>query len=88
MVLAYACSSRSDDAGIRSTGRLASDPLGTLQPEAELKRGEAPINGSRYGDYAGTALDPDRCTVWHLEEYAKSGSFWGTWVGSVRFPNC
>ncbi len=88
MVLGYAYFSSADYAGVRYTGRLASDPLGTLQPEGELKRGETPLNGARYGDYAGTALDPDGCTVWHFEEYAKSGSFWGTWVGSIRFPSC
>jgi hypothetical protein len=64
---------------------LATDTLGTLQPEAVLVAGQANINGGRYGDYAGEVIDPDGCTAWHFEEYAKSGYLWGTWVGSFRF---
>ncbi len=81
-------SSSADDAGIRDTGRLAGDPLGTLQPESGLKAGETTIDGSRYGDYAGEAVDPDGCTIWHFEEYARGGSVWGTWTGSFKFPSC
>jgi hypothetical protein len=88
MTLAYAYSSTTDDAGIRYTGRLAADPPGALQVEAVLKAGQQSINGSRYGDYAGEALDPDGCTVWHFEEYARSGSLWGTWVGSMHASTC
>lgn len=88
MTLAYAYSSSVDFAGIRYTGRLASDLSGTLQPEGVLKAGEQTVSGSRYGDYAGEALDVDGCTVWHLEEYARAGSLWGTWVGSVRAATC
>ena len=88
MTLAYAYSSSSDYAGIRYTGRLASDPAGTLESEAVLKAGETLANGGRWGDYAGATLDPDGCTVWHFEEYAKSGSLWGTWAGSVRAATC
>ena len=88
MTLAYAYSSSSEFAGVRYTGRLASDPAGALQVEAVLKVGQQSVDGSRYGDYAGQALDPDGCTVWHLEEYARSGSLWGTWVGSMRAATC
>ncbi len=90
MTIGYAHSSSSDYAGVRYTGRLSSDPLGSLQQEAVLKAGETTvIYSARYGDYAGEAVDPDGCTVWHLEEYADSGSLvWGTWVGSFRFAGC
>ena len=88
MTLAYAYSSTSDYAGIRYTGRLAGDAPGTLQPEAELRAGEITVNGSRYGDYAGSALDVDGCTIWHFEEYARSGSAWGTWAAALRQPSC
>lgn len=86
--IAYAYSSSTTYAGIRYTGRLASDTPGTLEAEAVMEAGQAPINGGRYGDYAGTVLDPNSCTIWHVEEYAKAGYLWGTWVGSFTFPGC
>jgi hypothetical protein len=88
MLLGYAYSSGSDYPGVRYTGRLATDPLGTVEAESVLKTGQGFINGGRYGDYAGEQLDPDGCTVWHLEEYAKSGVLWGTWVGNMKFDGC
>jgi hypothetical protein len=88
MTLAYAYASKVDFAGLRYTGRLVSDLAGTLQAEAVLKTGEQSVNGSRYGDYAGQALDSDGCTVWHFEEYARAASLWGTWVGSMRATSC
>jgi len=86
--LGYAFSSGNDFAGIRYTGRLAGDALGTTQAEAVLKAGEASANGARWGDYAAQVVDPNGCTVWHFEEYAKSGVLWGTWVGSFGFTSC
>jgi hypothetical protein len=88
MALAYAFSSSADYAGIRYRGRLASDPAGTLGAEGVLKTGEQTVDLSRYGDYAGGALDPDGCTVWHYEEYARASSLWGTWAGSIRASTC
>lgn len=88
MTLAYAFSSGAQYAGVRYRGRLASDAAGTLAAEGVLKAGQATINGSRYGDYAGAAVDPDGCTVWHFEEYARAGSLWGTWAGSLRAAEC
>jgi hypothetical protein len=85
MTIGYAYSSSSEYAGIRYTG-LASD--GTPEPEAVLKAGEGTVDGSRYGDFAGEVVDPDGCTIWHFEEYARAGSLWGTWAGSFRFAGC
>jgi len=81
--LAYSYSSSSDYVGIRYTARLANDPLGTMtQPETVMKAGEANANGSRWGDY-GIAVSDGSGTIWNFLEYAKAGSLWGTWVGSV-----
>lgn len=89
MTIGYAFSSASVFAGVRYTGRLASDAPGTLQlPEATLKAGEINMDGTRFGDFAGDVVDPDGCTIWHLEEYARAGAMWGTWVGSARFDAC
>jgi hypothetical protein len=95
MGLVYAYSSATDDPGVWYTGRLASDSLGTLEAEAPLKAGETAIaatdttaNTARYGDYAGTSLAPDGCTIWQLEEYAQSGATWGTWVAAYHVNGC
>ena len=79
--LAYAYSSPSAYAGLRATGVDAS---GTVGGEAVIQEGVSTIDGSRYGDFAGTAVDPgDGRTFWHFEEYA-DGSQWGTWVGAFQ----
>jgi hypothetical protein len=60
-------------ASIRYTGRLASDPLGTMTiAEQDIKIGtDIQRNGSeRYGDYAQLTVDPiDDQTFWHIAEY-------------------
>src|SRR5206468_12819651 len=89
LTIGYAFSSAATFAGVHYTGRLASDPPGTLEaPDSTLKAGETNVNGTRWGDYAGEVVDLDGCTVWHLEEYARSGSLWGTWIGTFRFNTC
>jgi Fibronectin type III domain len=81
VAVGYAYSSATEYAGVRASGLAP----GT---EVTLKAGEATTNGGRYGDYAGTVLDPNGCTVWHFEEYAKSGTVWGTWMGNLSFAGC
>ena len=67
MALGYSVSNGVDVyPGIRYTGRLASDPLGTMpQGENTLIAGTGSQTGtaSRWGDYASTSIDPaDDCT--------------------------
>jgi hypothetical protein len=88
MLMGYAYASTTAYPGVHYTGRQPGDTAGTLQPEGLFKAGEATINGTRYGDYAGIQLAPDGCTVYHLEEYAQSGQLWGTWVGNMSFSSC
>ncbi len=74
--------------------RLATDPLGELQPDTLLKRGEAPYQrGSgenRWGDYSATVVDPvDGVSFWTVQTYAAStssgsGNRWGTWWGRIE----
>jgi hypothetical protein len=72
-------------------GRLASDPLGTMEttsPPAAVEAGLAPYNGLsgvetspfRSGDFSGTTVDPVDGTFWSANEYATSGTTanWGT----------
>ncbi|WP_025742475.1 GEVED domain-containing protein [Aquimarina pacifica] len=60
-------------ASIRYTGRLASDPLGTMTFAEETIATGTDIQrngGDRYGDYAQITVDPvDDQTFWHIAEY-------------------
>jgi hypothetical protein len=92
MLLGYSVSSSSVRPGIRYTGRLADDPLGTLQAESTLASGiGSQTTYSRWGDYSAMTIDPvDDCTFWYTNEYLKTtGNFnWSTRVGSFKFPGC
>lgn len=73
-------------------GRLASDPLNTMQAILQTKIGEQSYSvtfggsSNRWGDYSYLSVDPaDDQTIWSFQEYAgtKSGatSTWGgNWV--------
>ena len=79
--LAYNISGTDINAGIRFTGRRASDPLGEMTvDEYTLVDGENAINTSRFGDYSHMSVDPanDR-TFWFTAEYAQGGG-WSTRV--------
>ncbi len=61
----------------RVTGREATDPPGTLQPEVILKLGEETFDcfdGApyRWGDYTGMTIDPDGVRFWYLGQYSKT----------------
>ena len=57
------------------TGRLSSDPLGTMTiMEGLISNGTGKIPGTRYGDYSKIDVDPvDDATFWFIDEYYKSG---------------
>jgi uncharacterized repeat protein (TIGR01451 family) len=80
--------------GIRYTGRLAADPLGTMpQGEAVLIAGSGSQTGggNRWGDYSAMSVDPvDDCTFWYTNEYhpATTPADWKTRIGSFKFPDC
>ncbi|WP_299211831.1 T9SS type A sorting domain-containing protein [uncultured Dokdonia sp.] len=71
--LAYTIVSSSVFTSLRYTGRLASDPLGTMTvAEQNIVNGNAQTNrpDGRYGDYAQLTIDPtDDLTFWHIGEY-------------------
>ena len=79
--------------GVRYTGRLLSDPLGTLpQGEGTFVNGGGSQTGvQRWGDYTAMTVDPtDDCTFWYTNEYysTTSSSNWQTRIGSFKFPSC
>ncbi|HLW01498.1 MAG TPA: hypothetical protein VKT82_22770 [Ktedonobacterales bacterium] len=94
MAMGFSISSSSTHPGISYTGRLASDPAGTMpQGETSMIVGGGSQNGSlsRWGDYSAMQVDPsDGCTFWYTNEYIPSnGSFnWKTRIASFKFPNC
>ena len=94
LAIGFSVSGSNTYPSIRYSGRLASDPLGTLpQGEATLRAGGGSQTNSqvRWGDYTMLAVDPtDDCTFWYTNEYlsSTSDSAWQTRIGSFRFPSC
>jgi len=93
MALGYSVSASNLFPAIRYTGRLASDPLGTMQPENSIMAGSGSQTQflNRWGDYSSMSIDPtDDCTFYFTTEYLKSsGTFnWSTRIASFKFPGC
>ena len=101
LALGYSVSSLRTYPSIRVTGRLATDPPNTLQPEVSLKEGAGVqmSTSGRWGDYSSMNVDPvDDCTFWYTQEYYRytdrtpntppNGINWQTRVGSFRFAQC
>lgn len=93
IALGYSASSGTVKPSIRYTGRLATDPLGTMQTEniIQVGGGSQLANLSRWGDYSAMTVDPvDDCTFWFTSEYLKAnGTFnWSTRIASFKFPGC
>ncbi|HEX9671631.1 MAG TPA: hypothetical protein VGC93_19335 [Thermoanaerobaculia bacterium] len=92
MTLVFSRSGAAEHASARYSGRLATDPLGALQPSAPLKNGTAryvrldTLGRNRWGDYAGIANDPvDNSTIWSYTKFAAGVNKWGTWIGASKF---
>jgi hypothetical protein len=92
IAVGYSVSSSTTFPSLRYSGRLATDPLGTLQDETTLIAGTGSQTApNRWGDYASMSIDPvDDCTFWFTSEYqASTGSYvWSTRIGSFKFPGC
>jgi hypothetical protein len=93
IALGYSASSSTVLPSIRFTGRVPTDPLGTLEAENVLQGGggsQLP-NLNRWGDYSALQIDPtDDCTFFYTNEYLKSsGTFnWSTRIASFKLPGC
>ena len=93
MAAGYSVSSSSLNPSIAITGRMPSDPLGTLEAETRVVTGTGSQTGTlaRWGDYSAMTVDPvDDCTFWYTDEYMKvTGTFdWNTRIVNFKFPNC
>ena len=78
MAIGYSTSSSAPPSPqIKYAGRLAGDPVNTLQPDRADAVSRAPARRSataarhctRWGDYSAMTLDPDGCTFWYTNEY-------------------
>jgi hypothetical protein len=81
--------------GIRYTGRLSTDPLGTMGlGEGVIVNGSGvqTSKNSRWGDYTSLNLDPtDDCTFWYVNEYytaAGEASSRAGWQTGSRASSC
>jgi hypothetical protein len=93
IALGYSASGTSTPPGIRYTGRMRSEPLGRLEPEAVLVAGGGVQvdTYNRWGDYSAMSVDPNvDCNFWYTGQYiGATGSFnWKTRIGQFKFSNC
>jgi hypothetical protein len=92
--LGFSTTSATAFPSIGYTGRLATDPLGTMSlGEGVIVTGTGANTGggSRWGDYTSMNIDPtDDCTFWYVNEYAPvtSATGWRLRVGAFRFNEC
>jgi hypothetical protein len=89
IALGYSVSSLTTHPSVRYTGRLATDPLGTMRAEQEAFDGAGSQTGtSRWGDYSSMNVDPvDDLTFWYTQEYYETTSSraWDTGIVSFAF---
>jgi len=95
IAVGYSASSSSNFPAVRYTGRVPSDPVGTMESEVSIIEGTGSqtigSSGDRWGDYSSMSVDPaDDCTFWYTNEYLTTdGSFnWNTRIGSFKFTSC
>ena len=95
IAVGYSASSSSNFPAVRYTGRVPSDPAGTMESENSIIEGTGSQTtgsaGSRWGDYSSMSVDPaDDCTFWYTNEYlTTNGTFnWNTRIGSFKFASC
>jgi FG-GAP-like repeat len=92
MALGFSVSNAAVFPGVRYTGRLVGDALGTLpQGEGVFVNGAgSQLGGNRWGDYTAMTIDPvDDCTFWYVNEYLQANGGTKTLrVGAFKYPNC
>jgi len=85
-------SSKATHPAIAFTGRVPSDPLGTMESPKLIWRGKgSQVQVNRWGDYTSLAIDPaDDCTFWYVDQYMPSNgtSNFHTRIASFKFDRC
>ncbi len=84
--LGYTVVSTSVFPSLRYTGRLASDPLGTMTAAEQVSvNGNNPSGSFRYGDYGQMTIDPlDDMTFWYTGEYFGTNSIRKNYVVAFK----
>jgi hypothetical protein len=84
--LAYNRGSSVNNVDIAYTGRLVTDPPGTMTIAETpiISSGGVQSNTNRFGDYAQMTMDIDNRTFWHTAEYFSSNNFWRTRIASFK----
>jgi hypothetical protein len=86
MIMVFDTMSSTLNPSIDFTGRLATDPPGTLKTPVVLKAGIAPTTDSRWGDYEASSYDgPTSNMIWIASEFPGSTGDWATEIGRVHF---
>jgi len=93
IAVGFSESSSSIHPAIAYTGRVPTDPTGTMESIDVTFNGAGSQTGglSRWGDYSSISIDPsDDCTFWYANEYIPSnGNFnWHTRLNSFKFTGC
>jgi hypothetical protein len=93
IALGYSLGSSTIYPSVAFTGRIKSDPLGTMEAEQVIANGAGSQSDTdnRWGDYSSMAIDAaDGCTFWYAQEYQLvNGTFdWSSRVASLKFSNC
>lgn len=92
MAIGYSLSGKTMYPSIAYTGRLATDALNTLEPEAPIISGlgDQTGSGNNWGNASSLSIDPvDDCTFWYTNEYMKkTGTLWNTRLASFKFTGC
>jgi hypothetical protein len=73
------------------TGRVPTDPLGTMEGERIILSGLNSTTDTMWGDYDSISVDPsDDCTFWYTNQYYKTGqqTNWSTRIASFKFAGC
>lgn len=87
IALCYAKASSTISPCLAFTGRVPSDPLGTMSlPETVVFPGAGSLSGSnRFGDYSHTSIDPaDGSIFWHTGMYCNNGSKTGIYSFQIE----
>jgi len=78
-----------DHPGVATSGRLGTDPLGTIQTPtlAVVSTTNYTLSPPRWGDYSAVMVDPtDDQTLWAFAEYCNANGSWGVRAVQLLAP--
>jgi hypothetical protein len=91
----YSRSSSTQHPDVYFTGRVPTDPLGTMEGEQAIvdqtvATGSQSRTSHRWGDYSSMTLDLDGCSLFYVNQYyTVTTTFgWSTRVASLKFNGC